>query len=183
MGKYLSSKEVRGRHKEKIKRWFVSLFTSKYDAQYLKRLYRVGEVHFKIGLPPHYVQASMNFVRSYLMNIINREMGTSAEASRILISVNKALDISFDVMSNSFREEELRLYHAMGKYQKILIENVKRISWFFDFFIVFTLAVIGVFLIVWIIYEIWLILTGVLSLERGGLSVLGSILLDPLCNL
>jgi uncharacterized membrane protein (DUF373 family) len=175
--KYLSSEEVRDRHKEKIKRWFVSLFTSKYDTQYLKELYRVGEVHFKIGLPPHYVQASMNFVRSYLMNIINKEMGTSAETSRILISINKALDISLDVMINSFREEELRLHDSMGKYQKILIENVKRISWFFDFFIVFTLAVVGVFLIVWIIYEIWLILTGVLPLERGGLSVLGSILI------
>jgi len=80
---YLPSEEVRERHKEKIKRWFVSLFTSKYDAQYLRGLYRVGEVHFKIGLPLHYVQALMSFVRSYLMNIINREMGTSAEANRI----------------------------------------------------------------------------------------------------
>jgi len=175
--KYLSSKEVRERHKEKIKRWFVSLFTSKYDAQYLRRLYRVGETHLKIGLPPHYVQASMNFVRSYLMNIINREMGVSAEASRILLSINKALDINLDVMINSFREEELRLYLATGKYQKLLIENVRRVSWFFDFFIVLTLAVVGLFLIIWIIYEIWLILTGVLPLERGGLSVLGSILI------
>jgi len=175
--KYLPSEEVRERHKEKIKRWFVSLFTSKYDAQYLRRLYRVGEVHLKIGLPPHYMQASMNFVRGYLVNIINREMGSSAEASRILISVNKALDINLDVMINSFREEELRLYLATGKYQKLLIENIRRISWFFDFFIVLTLAVVGLFLIIWIIYEIWLILTGVLPLERGGLSVLGSILI------
>lgn len=176
-GKYLSSKEVRDRHEEKIKRWFVSLFTSKYDAQYLKGLYSVGEDHLKIGLPLHYVQALISFVRSYLMNIISREMGTSAETSKILISVNKALDINLDVMNNSFREEELRLRDSMGKYQKILIENIKRISWFFDFFIVLTLAVVGVFLIVWIIYEIWLILTGVLPLERGGLSVLGSILI------
>jgi uncharacterized membrane protein (DUF373 family) len=176
-GKYLSSKEVRDRHKEKIKRWFVSLFTSKYDAQYLKGLYSVGENHLKIGLPLHYVQALISFVRSYLMNIVNREMGSSTEASRILLSINKALDISLDVMINSFREEELRLYHAMGNYQKLLIENIKRISWFFDFFIVLTLAVVGLFLIVWIIYEIWLILTGVLPLERGGLSVLGSILI------
>lgn len=137
----------------------------------------MGEVHLKIGLPPHYVQASVNFVRGYLVNIINREMGTSAETSRILLSINKALDINLDVMINSFREEELRLYLATGKYQKILIENIRRISWFFDFFIVLTLAVVGLFLILWIIYEIWFILTGVLPLERGGLSVLGSILI------
>jgi uncharacterized membrane protein (DUF373 family) len=175
--KYLPSEEVRDRHKEKIKRWFVSLFTSKYDAQYLKGLYRVGEDHLKIGLPLHYVQALISFVRSYLMNIISREMGSSMETNRILLSINKALDINLDVMINSFREEELRLHDSMGKYQKILIENVKRISWFFDFFIVLTLAVVGLFLIIWIIYEIWLILTGVLPLERGGLSVLGSILI------
>jgi uncharacterized membrane protein (DUF373 family) len=175
--KYLPSKEIRERHKEKIKRWFVSLFTSKYDAQYLKGLYSVGEVHFKIGLSLHHVQASMNFVRSYLMNIINKEMGVSAEASRMLLSINKALDINLDVMINSFREEELGLHDSMGKYQKLLIENVKRISWFFDFFIVLTLAVVGLFLIIWITYEIWLILMGVLPLEKGALSVLGSILI------
>ena len=176
-GKYLSSKEVRDRHKEKIKRWFVSLFTSKYDAQYLKGLYSVGEDHLKIGLPLHYVQALISFVRGYLMNIVNREMGVSAEANRILLSVNKALDINLDVMINSFREEELRLHDSMGKYRKLLIENIRRISWFFDFFIVLTLSVVGLFLILWIIYEIWLILTGVLPLERGGLSILGSILI------
>jgi len=176
-GKYLSSKEVRDRHKEKIKRWFVSLFTSKYDAQYLKGLYSLGEDHLKIGLPLHYVQALISFVRGYLMNIVNREMGVSAEANRILLSVNKALDINLDVMINSFREEELRLHDSMGKYRKLLIENIRRISWFFDFFIVLTLSVVGLFLILWIIYEIWLILTGVLPLERGGLSILGSILI------
>jgi len=176
-GKYLSSKEVRDRHKEKIKSWFVSLFTSKYDAQYLKGLYGLGEDHLKIGLPLHYVQALISFVRGYLMNIVNREMGVSAEANRILLSVNKALDINLDVMINSFREEELRLHDSMGKYRKLLIENIRRISWFFDFFIVLTLSVVGLFLILWIIYEIWLILTGELPLERGGLSILGSILI------
>ncbi|WP_448583305.1 protoglobin domain-containing protein [Thermocrinis sp.] len=175
--KYLPSEEVRNRHKEKIKNWLVSLFNSKYDAQYLRKLYRIGETHVKIGLPPHYVQASMNFVRSYLTEIINRELGHLPEINRILLSLNKALDINLDVMINSFREEELRLYLATGRYQKILIENVRRISWFFDIFIVLTLTAVGLFLIVWIIYEIWLILLGQLPLERGGLSILGSILI------
>mgnify|MGYP000225528715 CR=1 FL=1 len=175
--KYLPSEEVRNRHKEKIKNWFVSLFNSKYDAQYLRKLYRIGETHVKIGLPPHYVQASMNFVRSYLTEKINKELGHLPEINRILISVNKVLDINLDVMVNSFREEELRLYLATGKYEKILIENIRRTSWFFDMFIVLTLTVVGIFLIVWIIYEIWLIFLGQLPLERGGLSILGSILI------
>jgi hypothetical protein len=77
----------------------------------------VGEDHLKIGLPLHYVQALISFVRSYLMNIVNREMGVSAEANRILLSINKALDINLDVMINSFREEELRL-RFNGKVSK-----------------------------------------------------------------
>jgi uncharacterized membrane protein (DUF373 family) len=174
--KYLPDEETRSRHKERIKGWFVSLFTSKYDAQYLRGLYRIGETHVKIGLPPHYVQASMNFVRNYIADRITREMGCSPEANSILSSINKALDLNLDVMINSFREEELNLYLSSGKYQRLLIENIRRVSWFFDTFIILTLAVVGVFLIFWIVYEIWLVSVGGLPLERGGLSILGSVL-------
>jgi len=174
--KYLPDEETRSRHKEKIKAWFVSLFTSKYDAQYLRRLYRIGETHVRIGLPPHYVQASMNFVRNYIADRITREMGGSPEANSILSSINKALDLNLDVMINSFREEELNLYLSSGKYQRLLIENIRRVSWFFDTFIILTLVVVGVFLIFWIVYEIWLVSVGGLPLERGGLSILGSVL-------
>ncbi|WP_340690350.1 protoglobin domain-containing protein [Hydrogenobacter thermophilus] len=174
--KYLPDEEVRKRHKEKVKGWFASLFTSKYDAQYLRKLYRIGETHVRIGLPPHYVQASMNFVRNYIADKLTKEMGSTPEANSILKSINKALDINLDVMINSFREEELRLYLASGKYQRLLIENVRRVSWFFDTFIILTLAVVGVFLIFWIVYEIGLVLKGDFPLERGGLSILGSIL-------
>lgn len=174
--KYLPDEETRSRHKKKIKDWFVSLFTSKYDAQYLRRLYRIGKTHVRIGSSPHYVQASMNFVRNYIEDRITREMGYSPETNRILSSINKALDLNLDVMINSSREEELNLYLSSGKYQRLLIENIRRISWFFDTFIILTLAVVGMFLIFWIVYEIWLVSVGSLPLEKGGLSILGSVL-------
>ncbi len=125
---YFPNEETRSRYKEKVKNWFVSLFTSKYDSQYLRRLYRIGETHVRIGLPPHYVQASMNFVREYIMDKIIEKLGHSEETKGILFSVNKALDMNLDVMVNSFREKELRLYLALGKYQRFLIENIRRIS-------------------------------------------------------
>ncbi|MFN3568374.1 MAG: protoglobin domain-containing protein [Caldimicrobium sp.] len=175
--KYLPDEETRSRHKEKVKNWFVSLFTSKYDSQYLRRLYRIGETHVRIGLPPHYVQASMNFVREYIMNKIIEKLGHSEETKRILVSINKALDMNLDIMVNSFREKELRFYLALGRYQRFLIENIRRISWFFDAFIVLTLTLVGIFLIIWISYEFWLVITGELPLERGGLGILGSVLI------
>ncbi len=175
--KYLPHEDIRLRHKEKVKGWFVSLFTSKYDSQYLRRLYRIGETHVKVGLPPHYVQASMNFVREYIIDKVLKELGYSEQTRKVLNSINKALDMNLDVMVNSFREEELRLYLASGRYQRFLIENIRRISWFFDAFIVLTLALVGVFLIIWISYEFWLVISGALPLERGGLSILGSVLI------
>ncbi|MFN7065594.1 MAG: hypothetical protein ACK4OF_05555 [Aquificaceae bacterium] len=35
----------------------------------------MGKTHVKIGLPPHYVQASMNFVREYITDKVIRELG------------------------------------------------------------------------------------------------------------
>ncbi|MFN3599652.1 MAG: protoglobin domain-containing protein [Aquificaceae bacterium] len=174
--KYIPDEDIRLRHKEKVKGWFVSLFTSKYDSQYLKGLYRIGETHVRVGLPPHYVQAFMNFVREYIIDKVLKELGYSEETRKVLNSINKALDMNLDVMVNSFREKELRLYLASGRHQRFLIENIRRISWSFDAFIVLTLALVGVFLIIWISYEFWLVISGVLPLEKGGLSILGSVL-------
>jgi uncharacterized membrane protein (DUF373 family) len=175
--KYLPDEKVRSRHKEKIKGWFVRLFKGGYDAQYLRSIYRIGEVHLKIGLPPHYVQASMGFVREYIHEKLSSELGCTPERDQVLASVNKALDINLDVMINSFREEELKLYLASGKYQRMMIENIRRVSWLFDFFIIITLSLVGLFLIAWILYEFYTVLTGNLPLERGGLSILGSVLI------
>lgn len=47
----------------------------------------------------------------------------------------------------------------------------------FDVFVVLTLATVGIFLMVWIVYEFYLVITGELPLERGGLSILGSVLI------
>ncbi|SHK28625.1 protoglobin domain-containing protein [Thermocrinis minervae] len=174
--KYLPSQEVRKRHREKVKDWFISLFSSRYDASYLRRLYRIGETHVKIGLPPHYVNASMNFVREYIGKKLTELYGCSEERDRILSSVNKALDLNLDVMVSSFREEELKLYLGSGKYTRVVIETLRRISWFFDAFIVLSLTVVGMFLIYWVVYEILLAFSGTYTLEKLGISILGSLL-------
>lgn len=63
------------------------------------------------------------------------------------------------------------------KYENLLTNSIKRISQIFDAFIVLTLLGVGLFLIVWIVYEFFMVLTGRLPIERGGLSILGSVLI------
>ncbi len=65
----------------------------------------------------------------------------------------------------------------LKKHQSILISSIRRIAWVFDAFIILTLSVVGLFLIVWILYEFYMVLVGQLPLEMGGLSILGSVLI------
>jgi uncharacterized membrane protein (DUF373 family) len=174
---YLPDDQVMGRHKGKLMQWFAALFARRHDAQYMRNLYRIGEVHVKLGLPPHYVNASMDFVRRFVMEKLTIEFGRTEERDVVAESVNKLLDINLDVMTSSYREEELKLYLASGKYQKMVIENVRRASWFFDVFIVVALAVSGLFLITRISAEVWSVLMGDVSLEGGAVSIMGSMLI------
>ncbi len=66
---------------------------------------------------------------------------------------------------------------GLEKRQRVLLLSIKGVAWLFDVFVVLTLATVGIFLMVWIVYEFYLVITGELPLERGGLSILGSVLI------
>ena len=174
---YLPDENVVGRHREKLKNWFVRLFSGKYDTGYMRHLYRIGEVHVKLGLPPHYVTASMNFVRLFLFERLTNAFGCTRERDVLVESVNKILDLNLDIMTSSYREEELKRYLATGRFQKILIENVRRASWFFDFFIVLAFSLVGLFLIARIGLEILSVLRGEMALDIGAIHIMGSMLI------
>ncbi|HIC99088.1 MAG TPA: hypothetical protein EYP08_05500 [Pyrodictiaceae archaeon] len=64
---FLKNKEIIKHHKMKIRVWFIHLFCGKYDLQYFMYLYKVGEIHVKIGLPTHYVNSAFSFVRNFVL--------------------------------------------------------------------------------------------------------------------
>lgn len=174
---YLPDEQVRERHRAKLKKWFVALFSGPHDGDYLRRLYRIGEIHVQIGLPPHYVSASMNFVRQFILKKLSLEVGDPVERDRIMESVNKILDLNLDVMTSSYREEEMKLYLASGKMQKAVIESLRRGAWFVDLFVIAAFSLVGVFIMGWIGYEALLVVKGDLSLEHGAISIMGSVLI------
>ncbi len=175
--KYLPDENVRERHKTKLKQWFVALFEGAYGVDYLRYLYHVGEVHVRIGLPPHYVSASMNYVRQFILKKLTFELGASAERDRLMESVHNILDLNLDIMTSSYREEELKLYLASGRVQRSLIENMRRLSWFFDFFIILAFSLAGLFLIGWISREVLMVLTAQADIQHGALNIMGSVLI------
>ena len=66
---------------------------------------------------------------------------------------------------------------GLEKRQRVLLLSIKGVACLFDAFVILTLATVGIFLMVWIVYEFYLVMTGALPLERGGLSILGSVLI------
>ncbi|WP_295052602.1 protoglobin domain-containing protein [Sulfuricurvum sp.] len=59
---FLKNKEIIAYHREKIKEWFINLFCGRYDMPYFMNLYKIGEIHVRIGLPTHYVNAAFTYV-------------------------------------------------------------------------------------------------------------------------
>lgn len=174
--RYLSDEAVRRRHKEKLKHWFVLLFKGPYDAAYLRRLYRIGEIHVRIGLPPDYVNASIYRIREFIEEMVRSVHGCSITADKLIRSANKILDLNLDVMTSAYREEELKLYLATGKTHKTLVEFIRRLSYGMGTMIATFLMIAGVFVIFWVGYDIVLMIGRSESFEKIGMSILGSVL-------
>lgn len=151
--KYLPTEKIMEKHQEQLKDWFVSLFDGDYGASHLSKLYKIGEAHVKIGLPPHYVNTAMNFKREFIREKLIEEFGYTEELERLMKSVDKIIDLNLDIMTGSYREEELKYYLARGKLQRKLVENIRRVSHFFEIFIVIALVLAGMLLIFSVIYE------------------------------
>lgn len=174
--KYLKDENVKNRHRAYLITWFLDLFEGNIDSIYLSKIQKIGAKHVKIGLPPHYLNSSMNFVRDFIENLVIEITKDPRERIEILKSVDKILDINLDIITESYREEEFRLYLGTSKIQKIFIESIQNVSRLIDLFIVTImsfLAIIGSF---WILYELFGLVIGKLNPEETALEVLGSVL-------
>src|SRR3972149_9118200 len=174
---FLSDNEIVARHKEKVKMWFLRLFEGDYNEEYLRHLSKVGEVHVKIGLPCHYVNASMNFIRRYCMKTLTEEFGCSTHRDALINSVEKIIDLNLDAMTISYREEELRTYILPRKLEYNLIEFAKRFAFTVDLLLLFALMISSLFVLGFVGYEVYAIATGETPVETGILKILGTLLI------
>ncbi len=143
--KFLPDEEIKARHKEKLKLWFLELFEGKYTQEYLRRVKKIGEVHAQIGLPSHYVNATMSFIRSYLHSLVIEHIDVLHRQEELKRSIDKILDINLDIMTSSYIDEN-QFYIAKSKIETNIIHLSSRISYFFDVGLV-SLLVLTSFLI------------------------------------
>ncbi len=174
---YLVDENVISKHKDKVKDWFIKLFTGNYTEEYLRSIYKIGEIHVKIGLPGHYVNSSISFVRRYCYKLLTDEFGCSRQRDMIVNSIDKILDMNLDIMTFSYREEELRSYILPRKLEYNVIEFARRFAFTLDLFLLVVLILTSVFVLGFVGYEIYSIATGVISIETGILKILGTLLI------
>jgi len=155
--------------------WFSELFSGKYDNRFYEKLIRIGSTHVKHNVDAHYMNRAVNLVKNALIGIIQKNEENKVEATNKIISVGKLLDISLDVITTAYIEEELRIYSPAYKVKSSLIAFAERFSQAMNLILVLaliglTLGMVGLFVI-----DVGHLIAG--DLERGIISALGSLLI------
>ena len=173
---FLKNKDIIAHHRKKIKEWFINLFCGHYDMPYFLHLYKIGEVHVKIGLPTHYVNAAFTFVRTFVLQSIEDNFINKAQHVKEIKAVEKMIDMNLDVLTSSYREEELSKFLSLSKFEKTILTGLKKFNSYINFFLASALALVAFFAVGLFVYDIYLLFFSDLGIEKGILTVLGSLL-------
>jgi len=159
---------------ESHKTWFHLLFTGTYDTKYYEKLLRIGQTHVRVSVDAHYMNRAINIVRNCCIDILNRNIEDAEERTRLLISVEKILDMNLDVITASYIEEELRAYSPSYRVRNALISFAERFAQTMN--LVLVLALIGLTLGVVVLFAMDLKDLVAVGIEHGIITSLGSLL-------
>lgn len=157
------------------RRWFMELFSGVYDNSFYEKLIKIGRVHVRFNVDAHYMNRAMNIVKNACIDILQRTEEVKEEYTNKIISVGKLLDISLDVITTAYIDEELKTYSPAYKVKSALVAFAERFSQSMN--LVLVLALIGLTIgVVWLfVIDVGKLLSG--DLERGIIGALGSLLL------
>lgn len=174
---FLKNEDVLARHRVKIREWYMDLFSGAYGMPYFLKLYRIGEMHVRLGLPTHYVNAAFNYVRVFTLGRIHKHCVDSEDLTDKLKAVERVLDINLDVLTSSYRQEEMSRYLSLSRTEKVLLGFLKKISSYFNYLLAAALVMVAFFAVGLFGYDVYLLFSGQNAVEQGILTILGSLLI------
>lgn len=175
--RYLKNADIVSKHKQKLREWFQELFSGRYDTDYFLKLNKIGQVHVNIGLPTHYVNASFNFVRRFIIEKIDVEIEDRKERNQYVASIGKLLDINLDMLTTAYREEELSKYAVMTPLEKKLFTFAKKFADFIDIAILVALVFVATFVVGLFFYDVYKLVFNIVPFEEAILLILGNLLI------
>jgi len=155
--------------------WFLSLFSGRYDNQYMITLQHVGQAHVRIKVSAHYVNAAMNVVRRFLIELLQANFPEIEVRRKYRIAVEKIIDINLDIMSTSYQEEELRKVFVSHRLESKLIHAAERFTYGLNLILVVALTGVSLSVVALFFWDMLHIFRG--DFEKGILSALGSLLI------
>ena len=165
----------RQRLREMHNNWFMSLFSGIYDNHYMNHLTRIGHAHVKAGLSVHFVNAAMNQIRHFLLGLIDINYTDREQRRTLREAIEKILDMNLDIMSTSYREEEMKKVFVSRKVESFLIKATERFTYGLNLALVLALAGVSLSVVTLFIWDLAHIFEG--NMEKGILSALGSLLI------
>lgn len=157
------------------KKWFLNLFSGNYDNNYYESLIRIGQTHVKKLVDAHFMNRSVNIIRNFCVNIISNHIENMDEQARLLISVEKILDINLDIITSSYIEEEIKTYSPAYKVKSALLSFSEHFSQFMNLILILALITLTLGVVGLLVYDVRSIIVG--NFKHGIISALGSLLL------
>ena len=172
---YFRTDAAVAKRKANTKVWFRVILTSRYDHHLLMRLQRIGAAHVKIGLPGHYVNAGMNFIRTFCLRHLESEVRDEIQRRDLAETMEKVLDISLDIMTSSYREAELKKVFLSHRVEFYLVRWAERALHGLNLVLMLGLVLMALGVTGLLISDIVFALRE--SLETGMIKALGSLLI------
>ena len=157
------------------RQWLLDMFRGVYDKNYFNHLKRIGKVHMKENIKPHYVSVSMNTIRAYLMDLLSEKVEDREERTRLKESINKMIDINLDIVTNSYLEEEIQTLSAGYKIKTALVGFAEKFSGVMNLILVLALILITLGVVGLFVYDL-VSLFKADHISHGIIKVLGSLL-------
>ncbi len=84
--------------------WMKDIPSGNYDDTFISRQEKIGEVHVKVRVPPHFVAASMSHLRAALPLLIQRVEADSTRAAHAIKSLMQVLDLCHYLIDRKYSE-------------------------------------------------------------------------------
>jgi hypothetical protein len=98
--------------------WLEQVFSGPYDADYVRAMYHVGDVHVKVELPVEFMAGAMTLVSVRLNELLGEILvDDKSRLKKATAAVNSVLGFTLMVMQQSY--ETSRLAEELEKFLKI----------------------------------------------------------------